>query len=155
MNIERSILIAFLGNYLTNTVVAAVVALVPASATPGIFTAQYISYVILAAVVVALLTWWYFKGATSGNMLKAGAIFGAIGFATALVVAFITGVAGVMTQTGSVSEAVKVIPNFWPFLASWSTLILAIYWVVPAALVGWYKGRSVAPVVQSAPQSMM
>ena len=63
MNIERSILIAFLGNYLTNTVVAALVALVPASATPGVFTPQYISYVVLALVVVAVLTWWYMQGA--------------------------------------------------------------------------------------------
>ena len=149
MNIERSILIAFLGNYLTNTVVAALVALVPASATPGMLTPQYISYVILAAVVVALLTMWYFKGASSSNTLKTGAIFGAIGFATALIVAFITGVAGVLTQTGSLVQAFKVIPNFWPFLASWSTLVLAIYWVAPAALIGWWKGRSSAPASQT------
>jgi hypothetical protein len=145
MNIERSILIAFLGNYLTNTVVAALVALIPASATPGMLTPQYISYVVLAAIVVGILSWWYFKGTTSSGSLQTGAIFGAIGFATALVVAFVTGIAGVLTQTGSLTEAVKVIPNFWPFLASWSTLVLALYWVIPAALVGWLKSRPATP----------
>ncbi|MEK7093069.1 MAG: hypothetical protein AAB927_01150 [Patescibacteria group bacterium] len=147
MNIERSILIAFLGNYLTNTVVAALVALVPASATPGVFTPQYISYVVLALVVVAVLTWWYMQGA--GKDLKSGVIFGVIGFLVALATAFISGLAGVLTQTGSLSQMFGIVPNFWPFLASYSTLVLAIYWVVPAALMGWYLGRS------SSPASMM
>ncbi len=139
MNLERSILISFLGNYLTNTVVAAVVALVPASATPGVFTPQYISYVILAAIVVAILTWWYFQGARAS--LNAGVIFGVTGFVVALVTAFVTGVSGVLTQTGSLSQMANVVPNFWPFLASWSTLVLLIYWVVPAALVGFLLQR--------------
>lgn len=143
MNIERSILIAFLGNYLTNTVVAALVALVPASATPGVFTPQYISYVVLALVVVAVLTWWYMQGA--GKDLKSGVIFGVIGFLVALATAFISGLAGVLTQTGSLSQMAGIVPNFWPFLASYSTLVLAIYWIVPAALMGWYLGRSSSP----------
>ncbi|MEK7601069.1 MAG: hypothetical protein AAB480_00865 [Patescibacteria group bacterium] len=147
MNIERSILIAFLGNYLTNTVVAALVALVPASATPGVFTPQYISYVVLALVVVAVLTWWYMQGA--GKDLKSGVIFGVIGFLVALATAFISGLAGVLTQTGSLSQMAGIVPNFWPFLASYSTLVLAIYWVVPAALMGWYLSRP------SSPSSMM
>ena len=143
MNIERSILIAFLGNYLTNTVVAALVALVPASATPGVFTPQYISYVVLALVVVAVLTWWYMQGA--GKDLKSGVIFGVVGFLVALATAFISGLAGVLTQTGSLSQMAGIVPNFWPFLASYSTLVLAIYWIVPAALIGWYLGRSSSP----------
>lgn len=145
MNIERSILVAFLGNYLTNTVVAALVALIPASAKPGVFTPQYISYVVLALVVVAVLTWWYMKGVRAANNLKAGVIFGVIGFLVALATAFISGLAGVLTQTGSLSQMFGIVPNFWPFLASYSTLVLAIYWVVPAALVGWYLGRSSSP----------
>ena len=143
MNIERSILIAFLGNYLTNTVVAALVALIPASATPGVFTPQYISYVVLALVVVAILTWWYMNDA--GKNLKSGVIFGVIGFLVALATAFISGLAGVLTQTGSLSQMASIVPNFWPFLASYSTLVLAIYWIVPAVLVGWYLGRSSSP----------
>src|SRR3989344_1938012 len=143
MNIERSILIAFLGNFLTNTVVAALVALIPASATPGAFTPQYISYAVLALVVVAILTWWYMHGA--GKNLKSGVIFGVIGFLVALATAFISGLAGVLAQTGSLSQMAGIVPNFWPFLASYSTLVLAIYWIVPAALLGWYLGRSSSP----------
>ena len=145
MNIERSILIAFLGNYLANTVVAALVALVPASTTPGIFTPQYITYVVLAAVVVAVLTWWYMKGVRMGNGLKAGTVFGVIGFVVALLTALISGLAGVLTQTGSLSQMFGILPNFLPFLASYSTLVLAIYWIIPAALVGWYLTRSSGP----------
>ena len=142
MKIERSILIAFFGNYLTNTVVAALVALVPASTKPGILTPQYITYVVLAAVVVAILTWWYMKGMRPMNGLKVGAIFGVIGFVVAILTALVSGLAGVLTQTGSLTQMVGILPNFWPFLASWSTLALLCYWVIPAALVGWYLGRS-------------
>ncbi|MBV9159797.1 MAG: hypothetical protein JO019_04345 [Candidatus Kaiserbacteria bacterium] len=137
MNWERSILISFLGNYINNNVVAAIVALFPASTSGGVFTVQYVMYVILAAIVVGLLTWWY--GARS---LQSGAIFGVIGFVVAIVTAFITGITGVLTQTGSLSQMVSILPNFWPFLASWSTLVLLGYWVIPAALVGWWHGRS-------------
>lgn len=140
MNIERSILVSFLGNYIVNTVVAAVVALVPASQTPGMLTPQYITYVILAAIAVAIFTWWY-----GARNLKQGAIFGVIGFVIALAVAFISGVAGVLTQTGSLSQMFSVIPNFGPFLMSASTVVLLGYWVIPSALVGWWKGRSAAP----------
>jgi hypothetical protein len=145
MKLERSILIAFLGNYLTNTVVAAVVALVPASATPGILTPQYISYVVLAAVVVAILSWWCLRGSSAMSAQRMGITFGIVGFVVALVTAFVTGVAGVLTQTGSLSQMVQVVPNFWPFLASWSTLALLLYWVVPATLIGWYLGRKASP----------
>src|SRR4051812_2463111 len=46
MRIERLILITFLGNYLINNVVAAIVALLPLS---GNTTAQYVIYFVLAA----------------------------------------------------------------------------------------------------------
>lgn len=133
MKLDRAILVAFLGNYLINTVLAAVVALVPASATGGILTAQYITFVVLSAVLVGVLTWWY-----GARDLKTGAIFGAIGFAVAIATAFVTGVSGVLAQTGSFSAVVGVLPNFWPFLANWSTLVLAGYWIIPAAAYGWY-----------------
>lgn len=143
MNTERAILIAFLGNYLVNTIAAAVVALVPTSAAGGVLTAQYITFVALSAIIVALLSWWYMKAA--GKTLMNGAIFGGIGFATAVVVAFLTGVAGVLSQTGSFSAVVGILPNFWPFIANISTIVLLAYWVIPAALVGWYLGRKSAP----------
>lgn len=136
MNTQRAILISFLGNYIVNTVVAAVVALVPASQTPGMLTPQYITYVILAAVAVAIFTWWF-----GARNVKQGATFGVIGFIVALVVAFISGISGVLTQTGSLSQMISVIPNFGPFLLSASTVVLLGYWVIPAALVGWWKGR--------------
>ena len=133
MNIERAILVGFLGNYVINTVVAAIVALIPASSSPGVLTAQYIAFVVLAVIVVGILTWW--QGARG---LRSGAIFGGIGFLVAIVTAFITGVAGVLAQTGSFSSVAAVLPNFWPFLANWSTLVLLGYWVIPAGLIGWY-----------------
>jgi hypothetical protein len=136
MNYERSILVSFLGNYLTNNVIAAIVALMPFAATAAVVSPQYIVYVLLAAVLVAVLTWW-----VGARGLKAGAIFGVIGFLVALATAFVTGITGVLTQTGSLAEAGAVIPKFWPFLASWSTLVLLGYWVVPAALMGWVMDR--------------
>lgn len=150
MKTERSILVAFFGNYITNTVVAGAVALVPASVTPGIFTPQYIAYVVLAAIIVAVLTWWAMKGSVSGNGMKAGAIFGIIGFAVALITALVSGLAGVLTQTGSLSQMIAIVPNFGPFLLSWSTVALLLYWVVPATLVGWYMTRSSTPAAMPA-----
>lgn len=142
MKLDRAILVAFLGNYLINTVLAAVVALVPTSATGGIFTPQYITFVVLSAVLVGVLTWWY-----GARDLKTGAIFGAIGFAVAIATAFVTGVSGVLSQTGSFSAVAGVLPNFWPFLANWSTLILAGYWIIPAAVLGWYmQPKAAAPM---------
>ncbi len=141
MKLDRAILVAFLGNYLINTVLAAVVALVPASATGGILTAQYITFVVLSAVLVGVLTWWY-----GARDLKTGAIFGAIGFAVAIATAFVTGVSGVLAQTGSFSAVAGVLPNFWPFLANWSTLVLAGYWIIPAAVLGWYVQPKGAPM---------
>lgn len=146
MNYQKAVLITFFGNYITNTVVAAIIALVPASATPGMLTPQYISFVVVSALVVAGLAMWY-----GVRDLKAGAIFGALGFVIALLVAFISGVAGVLTQTGSLAQMAAVIPNFGPFILSWSTVVLAAYWIIPSALVGWWNGRPSAP---AAPMTM-
>ena len=143
MNIERSIVITFLGNYLVNTVVAALVALVPAGTGTTVLTPRYIAFVLLAALIVALLTWWYMR--TGNKTLNSGIIFGVAGFVVAIATAFITGVAGVLSQTGSFAAVISVLPNFWPFLANWSTLVLLGYWVIPAALIGWYLGRGAMP----------
>jgi len=136
MNIERAILIAFLGNYLVNTVVAALVSLVPASGATGLLTPQYITFVIASAVLIFILAWWY-----KARDVKDGLTFGVVGFLVAIVTAFVTGVSGVLAQTGSFSTVMSVLPNFWPFLANWSTLVLAGYWIVPAALLGWWNAR--------------
>lgn len=136
MHLQKVFLITFFGNYMTNTVVAALVALVPPSATPGMLTPQYITFVVLAALVVAALAYWQ-----KVRDLKAGVIFGAIGFAVALIVAFVSGVSGVLSQSGSLSQTLQVIPNFAPFIFSWSTVVLFGYWVIPSALIGWWNGR--------------
>ena len=142
MKLDRAILVTFLGNYLVNTVLAALVALVPASTSTGMFTPQYITFVVLSAILVGVLTWWY-----GARDVQGGAIFGVLGFVVAIATAFVTGVAGVLAQTGSLSAVAGVLPNFWPFLANWSTLVLAGYWIIPAAAIGWYmqpKGSSMS-----------
>ena len=139
MKVDKAILVAFFGNYVVNTVVAALVALIPASTSSSLLTPQYISFVVLAAVVVGILAWWY-----GARDVKSGAIFGVIGFVVAIAVAFVSGVAGVLAQTGSLSAVAGVLPNFWPFIWNWSTLVLAGYWIIPAALVGWYMQKGVA-----------
>ncbi|MBI4088033.1 hypothetical protein HY418_01465 [Candidatus Kaiserbacteria bacterium] len=136
MNLERSILTTFLGNYFINTVAAALVSLIPASAGGGIFTPQYITFVVLAVIVTAFLAWWQ-----SVRGFKAGLIFGIVGFVVAIATAFVTGLSGVLGQTGSISQMVGILPNFWPFLASWSTLVLLGYWIIPPVVVGWLKGH--------------
>jgi len=156
MNTERAILIGFLGNYLVNTVVAALVSLIPANGATGLLTPQYITFVILSAILIAVLAWWY-----GARGWKAGLIFGLIGFALAIVTAFVTGVSGVLAQTGSLSSVAGVLPNFWPFLWNWSTLVLLGYWVIPAVLFGWWKARGMmmpkpmAPAMGSTMSSTM
>lgn len=147
MKIERAILIGFLGNYLVNTVVAALVSLIPASSATGPFTPQYITFVIAAAIVVGVLAWWY-----GAKGWKDGAIFGVIAFVVAIIAAFVTGIGGVLAQTGSLSSVVGILPNFIPFLANWSTLVLAGYWVIPSVLIGWWMGRG---MMMSKPMSSM
>jgi hypothetical protein len=137
MKIERAILIGFIGNYLINTVVAALVSLIPSTGSGGLLTPQYITFVIISAIVVAVLAWWY-----GARGWKDGLIFGIIAFVVAIVTAFVTGISGVLAQTGSLSSVGGILPNFWPFLWNWSTLVLLGYWVIPAALMGWWMGRS-------------
>jgi chromate transport protein ChrA len=136
MKFERAILIVFLGNYLINTVAASLVSLIPATPGGGFFTPQYITFIILAVVIAGLLTWWYMRAASAG--LVNGIIFGVIGVVMALLVAFVTGICGVLAQTGSFSSVVSVLPNFGPFIWNMTTLYLIGYWIIPAALVGWF-----------------
>lgn len=145
MNLERSILVAFIGNYIINNVVAAIVALIPASSSDSVLTPQYIAYVIFAAVFSAAFAWWALKTVARSRAMHAGIMFGAIAFVVSIVTAFVTGVTGVLAQTGSISQMFGIIPNFGPFLLSWSTLVLLAYWVIPSALVGWYLQRGAQP----------
>jgi hypothetical protein len=137
MKIERAILIGFIGNYIINTVIAALISLIPSTGATGLLTPQYITFVIVSAIVVAILAWWY-----GARGLKDGLVFGIIAFVVAIVTAFVTGIAGVLAQTGSFSSVAGILPKFWPFLWNSSTLFLAGYWIIPSALVGWWMGRS-------------
>ena len=67
-----------------------------------------------------------------------GAIFGVVGFVVAVATAFVTGVAGVLLQTGSFSQVIAVLPNFGPYIMNKTTLVLLGLWIVPALLVGWF-----------------
>ncbi|MBI5644606.1 hypothetical protein HY970_00745 [Candidatus Kaiserbacteria bacterium] len=146
MNLERAILVSFLGNYLINNFVAALVALIPASTSGSAVTPQYITYVVLAAIFAAVLTWWHLSS-VRGDKMRAGIIFGVVAFVVSLLTAFVTGVAGVLAQTGSLSQMIAIVPNFGPFLASWSTLVLLGYWLIPAALIGWWMNRGSSPMM--------
>ena len=141
MNLERSILVAFIGNYLINNVVAAIVALIAATTSASVFTLQYFAYLILAALFAAVFAWWTIMHVSPSRVLRAGITFGAIAFVVSIVTAFVTGVTGVLAQTGSISQMFSIIPNFGPFLLSWSTLVLLGYWVIPSAICCWWLQR--------------
>lgn len=144
---EKLLLVAFLGNYVINTIVAALVALIPPSQDGGIFTPQYIAFVVLAAIVAGLCTKWFLKGLMGPGVLKRATIFGVGAFVIAIATTFLSGTANVLMQTGSFSQVVAVIPNFGPFLWNWTTLVLLGYWIIPAALVGWlYSRKTSAPM---------
>ncbi|MBM3260817.1 hypothetical protein FJY93_00165 [Candidatus Kaiserbacteria bacterium] len=151
MKIERLILIPFLGNYLINNVVAALAALFPASQTGGLLTMQYVMFVVFALIASGLIAWWYFGGESRGRMMKTGVIFGVVGFLVSVATTFVSGLAGVVLQTGSLAEVVGVLPRFFPFLWNWSTLVVLAYWVIPAVVVGWYlqmkSGRAQTPMM--------
>ncbi len=155
MKWERVLLVAFLGNYLINNVVAGIASLVPAKAGGGLLTPQYILYVVLAAIVAGLVTLWYYRKAPMASWMT-GLVFGVSGFVISILTTFISGIAGVLAQSGSVSQLISVLPNFGPFLWNWSTLVLLAFWVIPAALVGWWLGKKMAaPVVMHTPPPMM
>ena len=134
MKIERALLVAFFGNYLVNNIAAAIASFLPGGS--GMMTAQYIGFVVLAAITIGLMTMWY-----GAKGYQAGALFGAFGFAVAILTAFTTGVTGVLIQTASFSTLMSVLPNFFSFIFSTPTLVLLGYWVIPAIAVGFLCGR--------------
>ncbi len=141
MNIERAILITFLGDYIIIKILAAIVSLVPGGSA-SIFSAPYIVYYIISAISVGIFTWWYMMDAPAN--LRAGIWFGLMGFAVAIVTEFVAGIAGTLSQTGSFSQTLSVIPTFLPFVASWATVAVLAYWVIAAAAAGWWLERGKA-----------
>jgi hypothetical protein len=155
---ERLFLIAFFGNYIINNVVAGIVSLIPAGTSTGLFTPQYISYVVLAAIAVGLLTWWYFMRAPVAAWRpswKTGLVAGISGFVISILTTFVSGIAGVLAQSGSLSQVWSVLPNFGPFLWNPSTLWLFLFWVIPATFVGWLIGMKMSKKMVTPPPSPM
>ncbi len=155
MDWERVLLVAFFGNYLINNVVAGIVSLIPASSGGGILTPQYMVYVLFAAIVVALIAMWYYRKAP-GPSLQTGITFGVSGFIISILTTLVSGMAGVLAQSGSLSQLMGVLPRFGPFLWNWSTLVLLGFWVIPSALIGWWlQKKMMQRVPASTPAPMM
>ena len=153
---ERLILIPFLGNYLVNNIGAAVAALAPVGTGTSRFTSpQYITFIIVALIIVALFAWWYLKPMPKMSVIKWGVIFGVAGFVISIFTTFVSGVAGKLAQTGSLAETLEILPNFGPFIWNVSTLILLAFWVIPSGLIGWWLARGTVSraAMQSAPSS--
>src|SRR4051812_1759442 len=127
MKIERMILIAFFGNYLVNNVAAGFASLVPSSQGGNpMLSAQYLTFVVLAAITTGIMAYWYLmRMSREGGVMK-GLTFGVVGFVVAVLTAFVTGIAGVLLQTGSFSQVATVLPNFGPYLFQWTTLVLLL-----------------------------
>ena len=138
MNFERALLITFLGDFIMTKVLASIVVLVP-SATADLWSPPFLAYYVLSLAAVALFTWWYMLVAPKS--LQAGIMFGVTGFIVAVATEFVAGIFGTLSQTGSLSAVIGVIPSFLPFIASWTTVIQCITWIVPAAAIGWWLQR--------------
>jgi len=152
MKWERLLLVAFFGNFVINSIVTAIVSLLPNSGNSGMASPQYITYVILSAITVGILAWWYYKPMRSAASEVSGAIFGLGGFVIAVLTVLISSSSGVLQQTGSFSQLVSVLPNFGPYLWQWTTLVVLLYWVIPSVIVGWLTKRQGARM--SAPAGM-
>lgn len=140
MKYERAALIAFVGNFLINNIATLITLLVPGTPTgAGWSDPHFIVYILVAALFVAGFTWWYARPFSSFKLID-GAIFGVLGFVISIATAFVTGVSGVAMQ-GGFSQVAAALPNFVPFLFSWTTLVLAAFWILPALGVGAWLGR--------------
>jgi hypothetical protein len=138
MNFERAILISFLGGYVINNIATMLVMLIPGTPTgTGFKDPHYDMYVALAAIFCAVFAWWYSRGVKEFDMVSGG-IFGVIGFVVSIISVFISGVSGVVLQSGSFAQVGAVLPNFWPFLMSMSTVVLALFWILPSLAVAYY-----------------
>lgn len=139
---EHMLLIPFFGNYIINNVIAGIVASLSfLRGGTGYLTPQYITFVVLAAIAAGFFACWYFTVTPSKKNLMGGFVFGVAAFVISIATTFVSGVSGVLLQTGSWSQLINMLPNFGPFLWSWLTLVLFLYWVIPASLLGWWKGK--------------
>lgn len=147
MNLQRAILITFLGSYLVNTVVSVIVYMIPGALTDtrsGFANPYYLLFLAASVVVIGLLTWWYLKGSPRSGALSAGAIFGVVGVVVVILTTLISGISNAWFQAGSFDSIVNVVKSFAPLFTSVQTLVLVLEWVVPAAVVGWLTQRKVS-----------
>lgn len=144
MKCERSFLIAFLGSYLVNTPLLALVYLVPgalADTRTGFANPYYIGYLLLSAVVVAFLTRWVLSGRAASEALKTGISFGVMGFVIIVATTLLNNISSLLFQTGSLAQLSVVFGNFVKLFASMQTLVIIGEWVIPAALMGYLASR--------------
>ena len=143
MRYERIVLLVFFGDYLINEVAAGLSALVPMSGEESVWN-QYIVFVVLAVLIVSLLAWWFLITSAQNAEIKTGVVFGVVGVVVSIAVTFVSGIFGMLFDTGSVFSILDILPNFLPYLWDVSTIVLIAYWVLPAALVGWLLERKTA-----------
>lgn len=156
MKCERSFLIAFLGSYLVNTPLLALVYLVPgalADTRTGFANPYYLAYLVLSAIVVALLTRWALAGRASSEALKAGITFGVMGFVIIVLTTFLNNISSLLFQTGSLAQLSLVLGNFVKLFASLQTLVILGEWIIPAGIVGYLASRK-GPKAAPAPVGM-
>ena len=127
-------MIPFLGNYIINNIVAGSVTLIPVSPVGGYLAPQYITFVILAAIVVALLTWWYLNPLRRMNAMKFGIIFGVSGYIISLLTALVSTLAGIVEQSGSLVQVASGLAEVGPSVWGWFSLF--------TFASGWFRQRS-------------
>jgi len=142
MKCERLLLITFFGNYVISTVASALAALVPNNGATGYVAPQSIAYIVLALIISSCFAYWYLIKKTPETRLRAGALFGIMGFVVAIMTTFISGAASVVAQSGSLSKLVEVLPNFGSYLIGATTLIILGFWVLPSIAVGYVLSRA-------------
>lgn len=144
MNLERSILVAFLGSYLVNTVLSMLVYLIPgalADTRAGFASPYYILYVVLSVLLIAGITWWYMRSMSKAGGLIKGIMFGVIGFAVIVITTLLSGISSMLFQTGSLAGIGTALSGFWALMFSLETLVLLLEWLIPAAFIGWWMER--------------
>jgi hypothetical protein len=147
MQYLHAFLIAFFGNYVLSTIVPLVVYFVPGALTTaatGPTNPYYLFFILLSAVSVALLAWWYLKTVPADKALKAGVIFGVIGYLIVVGLSVVSNISTAWVQTGSGAEIVRALASFVSIFGAAQTYVLLGEWLIPSALVGWWLGRKKA-----------
>lgn len=145
-------MIAFFGNYLINNVAASIAAFVPAAKLTSTVSWQYVGTVTLAAVSVAIVTWWFFRRPRQGALVQ-GIIFGVLGFAVVLIATYVSAISSAIQQTGSFSYVPLAFSQVNASVFNWPVLIILGVWIIPATIVGWwFERRAKKSAPAAAPQ---